>query len=387
MKVALAIERFDPRAGGAERYAWDLSATLLGRGHEVTVLCLRAAGRPAGIQVFSPRLPALLPTAARVYLFARFCGREAARGNFDVVHGLMKSLGSNLFHPHTGSHRASLEASLEAESRGRGKDLRALARRLSLRQRVFLRIEDAQYRMPPPGLFVAVSKMVQKDMVERHGVDPARIRVVYNGVDTERFSPGKTERSRELRKSLAPGTDEVLVLHAAHNPRLKGLGTLLRAVAALPGERRDRVRVCVAGRASPGRWTKLAARLGLGANLCFTGHVEDMEEYYRAADLFVLPTFYDPCSLTVLEAMACGTPVLTSARNGAAELFGDRQKEWVLSDPADAGGLAGLIEPFFDPGVRRTAGAKVRAIAAAYGAETNHRRIIEIYKEVMEGSS
>jgi UDP-glucose:(heptosyl)LPS alpha-1,3-glucosyltransferase len=379
MKVALLIERFDPIAGGAEGYAHHFSAFLAREGHLVDVLCLTADHPPPNVNVRI--LPVLrLPLGLGVLGFARACRKVVAREGYDVVHGLMKCYGMNVFHPHTGSHSASVAASLQA-SRPLSRAFRTLAKTLSIKQAVFRHIENRQYALEPPGLFVAVSARVRDDMVRLHGVAPNRIRTIANGVDLRRFNPKGSQDPAWLRAEWKVENGNLAILFAAHNFRLKGLETLLRALPLLPKESGARARVVVAGRDRPGPFLRLAGRLGIASQVHFAGPLPDMPAAYRAADLFVLPTYYDPCSLTVLEAMATATPVLTSARNGASELF-EHRRDWILPDPADAADLARLMAPFFDDETRSRAGADALAAAAELDEEDAFRKMLDVYREV-----
>ena len=100
------------------------------------------------------------------------------------------------------------------------------------------------------------------------------------------------------------------------NYRLKGLDPLLRGVARMRetpefAERAKAFRLVVVGNPKFGAYEKLAARLGIAEQVRFVGHCREMRNAYFASDFLVHPTFYDPCSLVVLEALACGLPVIT----------------------------------------------------------------------------
>ena len=125
-----------------------------------------------------------------------------------------------------------------------------------------------------------------------------------------------------MRRRLGIDPETVLLLMVATNFQLKGMATLLRTLGRLRG-RRLPVRLLVVGGKRLGPWRRKAARLGLAAAVQFVGPVEDIVPYYAAADVYVHPTIYDTCSLVVLEAAACGLPVVTTRCNGAAELFHD----------------------------------------------------------------
>src|SRR5205823_7588956 len=135
----------------------------------------------------------------------------------------------------------------------------------------------------------------------------------------------------------------------AMNYRLKGLEPLLHALALTPG-----LKLVVAGSPKIDSWRWLARRLGVAERVVFAGPAVDVRRIFFAADLHVHPTFYDPCSSVVLEALACGLPVITSRYNGAAELMHPPREGLVVSDPHDHAALAAALTHLLDP-VRRDA--------------------------------
>jgi len=104
--------------------------------------------------------------------------------------------------------------------------------------------------------------------------------------------------------------------------------------------------------------------------------------YYAAADAFVLPTFYDPCSLSVSEAAACGLPSVTSRFNGAAELLSEGVEGFVLADPADDSELCNRLGSLMDPALRLRMGAAARRLALRYTLERNCDELMAIYDEL-----
>ena len=148
--------------------------------------------------------------------------------------------------------------------------------------------------------------MVKRDIIDYYAYPADRISVVFNSVDLDRFHPRMREVYRaEKRAELGVGEDVILLLFAGNNFRLKGIETLIRALALLTAHFPDLdFRLLVAGRGRPGRYRRLMRKLGIADRVMFTGPLPSMEHYYAAADIYVHPTFYDSCSLTVLEALA-----------------------------------------------------------------------------------
>src|SRR5439155_16485112 len=152
--------------------------------------------------------------------------------------------------------------------------------------------------------------------------------------------------------------DEAVGLFVAMNYRLKGLAPLLRAVALVP---RDRpFTLAVVGHPKFDRYRRLAGRLGVADRVKFLGFRANPKDAYFASDFLVHPTFYDPCSLVVLEALACGLPVVTTRYNGAAELLSPPADGLVIDDPHDAPALGAAITRMLGPAYRTAASQAAR---------------------------
>ena len=186
---------------------------------------------------------------------------------------------------------------------------------------------------------IAVSESTKRDLAQQYGISPARIDVVYNGVDSS-FRPlpaaevaaFKAERGLPERFILFVGTLE---------PR-KNVVRLIEAYARLAEDRPPLMLVGGKG------WLydeifALVEALNLADQVRFVGYVpaQDLPLWYNAADLFVYPSLYEGFGLPPLEAMACGTPVITSTASSLPEVVG---QAGLLVDPTDAEALTAAME-------------------------------------------
>jgi UDP-glucose:(heptosyl)LPS alpha-1,3-glucosyltransferase len=378
MKVLLCIERFDPSYGGAERYAADLARGLAGAGLEVTVAAEAFRDVPEGVRAL-PVEPLRAPKALRSWDFARRCALLSP--SFDVSHALGKVWGTDILHPHGGSHRASLRGLSRSIESAPARWASGLLRAASLRQAAFRRIERELYRPGRARTVLAVSRMVARDLETLHGVPPDSIRVLYNPVDAGRFRPEASCARDRLRSRFGIPPDAVVCLFVANHFRLKGLCPLLRAAARLG---RDAPTILVLGRDGKGPYERMAARLGLQGRVVFAGTSPEPEEFYGASDVFALPTFYDPCSLTALEAMASGLPVVTSRWNGASELIEHDRDGLVLEDPSRDDLLAEFLLGLRDPARRRALGGRAREKILGLTPGAHLRAVMNVYEEVVK---
>ena len=369
-RVALVLDRFGASLGGTERWTADFADALLARGHEVHVVCRGfEGGVPDGVR------PHRLPPVRGKLKLADAAADLVAGLPVDVVHDMGLGWCADVLHLHSGSRTASRVA----QSSPMTAALHAAVGRFLPRHRTFAALDRRRFsRRTPvhrtgPGYrtarrVVAVSRRSAGEVAEYDGVGADRLRVVPNGVDVRRFTPEVAARLRgDARREFGLPQTAPVLLAVAHNHRLKGVPTLLRAAARLAraGGPAGDVRVLIAGGKRLSGTRRLARRLGIADRVTLTGPVDDVRPLYAAADVLVHATRYDPFALVVTEALACGRPVLCGAAAGAAELI-PPGAGGVLDDPADDGRLAGRLDA-----VLRTA-ADPRTVTAARTAAERH---------------
>jgi UDP-glucose:(heptosyl)LPS alpha-1,3-glucosyltransferase len=369
VKIALVLERFDPERGGLEHWTWQYAAHLTRAGHDVHVVAFSLVPElPPGIVTHTAgEIPR--SRIARAQKMAEFL----ATLRFDVIHDMGLGWSADVIHPHGGSTRALWEHNLLRIPKWR--QIRFW------RERRYREMEELEQRQlsNTSAIIVAVSQMVRRHFEELHGVSRERIRVVYNGVDVARFTPANRALHRDETRSALGVTNEVVFLMLAHNLLLKNANAVIRAAARLRGERRP-IRVVIAGGKRPEPFLKLSRRLNLENVVSFLGPVDPIP-FYAAADVFVHPTWYDPCSLVTLEASACGLPVITTRFNGASELMEEGEEGFLLDDPADVAGLAGAMRKTMDATLRERLGEAGRALAERHTFEQQTNEFIQLYRE------
>ena len=228
---------------------------------------------------------------------------------------------------------------------------------------------------------IALSNLVADDFVELNRIRPSQIAVIHNGVDCKRFSPvHRAEHRAPVRRRLGVDEGALLLLLAAHNFRLKGVPELLQVAARLVKSGR-RVHVVIAGGKRLECWRRAATRLGIAHCVSFLGMVADMVPYYAAADAYVHPSYYDPCSLVLLEAAASGLPIVTTRRfNGAVELFREEDEILTVEDPTAADALYERVDAIFDDRLRGKLSVAARRVALRNPIERNVAEIVRLYE-------
>lgn len=344
MKLALVVKRLSTH-GGTERFVSGLAAWLAGRGHQVDAWCVGVDTPVEGVEVRSLGW-AGRGRLGRLVAFDRAARRIPAQ-DYDLVIGFARGGAPELFRAGGGCHEAWMRAGSWTVAD-------------ELERAIDRRVVHSAHRV------VVNSQLAARDLVAHYGVPAHRIRLIRNGVDLARFRP---------RPGAAPLGSVPTVVFVGSGFARKGLETAIRAVARLDG-----VRLLVLGTdPRPGRYRRLAARVGMANRFDLLGRCDRPEEILPGAAALVLPTRYDSFANACLEAMACGVPVVTSQANGAAEVL---PEPWmVVSDPEDADAFAAsLARALREPGL----GSACRDAAEAWPAAQAFERIEELVVEMVQ---
>jgi len=185
----------------------------------------------------------------------------------------------------------------------------------------------------------AISQHSADCLKELYGRDD--VRVIRYGVDTSVFSPGARKARRDSeRSSLEMASGEFCLLLIGNDWKNKGLGALLRAVAECE---EFPLNLLVVGSDDRREYYEAVQKLGIEAKVKILEPSADVMKFYAAADAYVGPSLEDAYGLPILEAMACGLPVIASARAGASEILRDGENGFILQNPEDSDELAGLL--------------------------------------------
>lgn len=380
IRFAIGLRDFSKKKGGAERYLVDLCARMASEGHEVHVYAEHREEEAPGILFHSIKTIPFLKSL-RLLSFAIRATKEIENGNYDITFGVGNTLKADVLQPHGGVHWAWFWRSLRAYDHPLVWVIKFLGRVLSPKQWVQGYIENAPYKKDHPHKIVAISEMVKQDIMRWYRIPEERITVVYNGVDIERFHPRNRQYRGEIRGRHGIGADELVILFVSNNFQMKGLGFLIKTLAKIKEGTSPPFKLLILGRDRQGSYLRLAKEVKIRAEMIFAGSTNEPEKYYGASDFLVHPTFYDACSLTVLEALASGIPVITTRCNGAGGMITQGQEGFVVSDPRDRQTLGQQISFFFNRELREKASIASRRLAEYYSLERNWVEIRNILGE------
>ncbi len=382
MKIAIVRKKYTPY-GGAERSAAALVEGFLDKGHEVHIFAHQwKEGDGQAKRLYFHKVPIIPgPSFLEVLSFAMNSARMLKKGQFDLIHSFERTLYQDIYRAGDGCHKEWL---LRRE-KVIGPFKQALASINPLHFSI-LAIERHIFKEGNYKLIIANSQKGMEEIIRHYNVPPEKIAVVYNGVDLERFHPGNRGLYREeLRRSLGIARDELILLFVGSGFERKGLDFLLRALALVKkGCDQPFKLVVVVGKGREEKYARIARRMGLAQDVIFTGPTERVGEFYASADIFALPTLYDPFSNTCLEAMASGLPLITSRANGAAELLSEGAG-LVVEDPMEWRKIAEALLYLNDPESRQEIGLRARQKAEAFSVQGHVQKTLDLYEKVLFG--
>ncbi|MBL8521564.1 MAG: glycosyltransferase family 4 protein [Betaproteobacteria bacterium] len=359
MKIALARASYNP-FGGAERTIQSVAEAMRAGGDEPTLLTRHwpdNAGHGIAHQVVNPRY---FSKAGREKSFANAVGRIIDARAFDLVQSYERIPGAHVYHAVDGVHAEWLER------RKRGQNLMGrLGVILNPHHRAVLDLERRMYASPTLKAVICISQMVKDDIVRRFGVDAERCEVIHLDIDSEKFHPRvQGEFRAATRSALGIPSSAPVVVFAGSGFVRKGVAAFLQALFLLP----DAHGIVVGHDKALSQFRAMAIALGVGGRAHFTGGVKDVRPYYGAADVFLMPTLYEPFGLVYGEAMACGLPAIVSRDAGAQDWIVEGKNGYVV-DPMDIGAMARAVEAALaNPGMREAARESVLPYTAATAA-------------------
>jgi UDP-glucose:(heptosyl)LPS alpha-1,3-glucosyltransferase len=373
MRLAIVRQRYTPY-GGAERFVEAALEALLERGIAISLYTRQWPS--TRLQLIEPVLcnPFHIGRLWRDRSFARAVCRAVKQKAPELVQSHERLLCCDVYRGGDGVHQVWLEERLRNAS-----IWKRWATRLSPYHRYVVDIEKRLFASPWLRAVICNSKMVREEIQQRFGMPEAKLPVIYNAVDSVAFSPSLREHRAAVRSKLGvPETATVFLLVGSGYAR-KGVAAAIEAMARLP----DNTYLVVVGRDKSRRsYKRLAHARGVANRVALLGAQDDPKPFFGAADVFVLPSLYDPCPNAALEAMACGLPVVTSTKSGAAELVTEFDAGFVCASH-DVDALAGHMQALLDPPTRAAMGARAREAVLPLTPDAMTLQLVLLYRDLL----
>jgi len=349
-KVAIIIERANIALGGAERSVFELTTALSGLGLEVHILAAKGQTETKNIHILCGDRPG---RHVCYFTFAKALRKHLSENQYSLIHSVLPFEFADVYQPRGGTYAESILRNAASYQNKLLESYKRLTAFTNFRRSILLRAERKLSAAPNGPVIAALSEYVAEQFKQHYGTDAQRIVVIPNGVKTDKqINTGQADRLRTqilAELGLKKADNPALFLFAANNFRLKGLAVLIKAMAA--AARYDTERkgyLIVAGNGKKHKYQYIAKKLNLYKKVIFLGYIKHIQNALAISDVAVLPTFYDPSSRYILEALAAGKPVITTRYNGATDLFVNDRHGKVIDAPEDISALAEAIVYFTD---------------------------------------
>lgn len=331
------------KTGGMDRANHALAETLARRGHEVHLAAFRAE------EDLLVRPNVVLHRAAKLagsYLLSGFllaavgkhwASRIARRGGRVIVNGGNCGWSDvNWVH-----HVHAVDAPQPV-----GNYLRRLKIDVAYK---LARAEESRI-VPRAETIITTCRRNRRDIIERLGVDPRRVHVVYYGIDPEHFHPADPQEKTSARRAFGlPARRPLVAFIGEFGDGRKGFDTLFKAWASLCADPNWDADLVTAGTgAQLPAWRAAAAQAGLGSRIHFLGFQKNVPLLLAACDAHVLPSRYEGYSLVTHEALCRGLPAFITASAGIAERYPDNLKDLLIPNPENAEDLARRVRAWRD---------------------------------------
>jgi len=362
------VRRGYSQSGGAEAYLKRVADGIAKAGHDVQLVTTNEWPEDEWPFGSIRRLE-----ATTVIGFADELEQVRPQLQCDVLFSLERVWNCDVYRAGDGVHRAWLGRRRKYEI-----PLKQFVRGASRKHRDLLQLEESLFVKRKARQVIVTSQMVANEIIDLYRYPADKIDLVRNGVPLERFRfpPALCERSRAKLKLKR---DQIALLFAGSGWERKGLLFAIEAMA-LCKNRKMRLLVAGWGDARPYKMTRL--RFWREDPVQFLGEVADLMPVYAAADIFILPTIYDPFSNACLEALASGLPVITTRSNGFSEIIKDGVHGSIVDNPANLVGLRQAIRFWSDSSRRDAVRPANIERASQFDISKNVRQTLEILRRV-----
>jgi len=228
---------------------------------------------------------------------------------------------------------------------------------------------------------IAISNSVKNEVMHFYNIPEEKVHVIHSGVNLDEFTnKNKKKYSEDIRDKYGINQNDLVLLFVGNPFERKGLRYVFEAMAKL---KTKNVKLFILGRDDTEPYMKLAKTLGIEDKIIFAGLLPGVAKYFNIADIFVLPTLYEPFGLVILEAMASGLPVVTSKLAGAAEIIEDGKDGFWIENPKNPSEIAESLNRLIeDDNLRNQMGRKAREKAEKHSWEVVAKQMMNVFELV-----
>lgn len=386
MKIAILIERADPGLGGAERSVRDLAGELNRRGLEATILAATGGCPAEHLTILFPDQKDKRTSLAE---FEAALKGHLQTNSYDLIHSTLPISMADVYQPRGGSYRQTLLQNIQSYPNPVSRAYKRAFHSLNTRRTQYLEAEEALLQTNPHVIVAALSEYVKSHFVKHYSLPEERIAVIPNGVSLPAAIDDASVRAFRIQileaARLPQDQQAILYLFAANNFRLKGLRELILALSRAVKQSSIPLILAAAGSGKPAPYRNLAWMQNVDTHVVFCGPLTEVHTALTACDAAVLPTWYDPSSRFILEALALAKPVITTKLNGAAEMFESGRHGIVIDRPRNIGALADALLRYADPEAIQQASNAIRedTLREKVSIGRHAEQLISLYKRIL----
>lgn len=291
---------------------------------------------------------------------------------FDLVQSHERIAGCDLYRAGDGVHRRWLEQ--------RCRILPGWQQKRLLNDRYHRYVMNAEAEMYASAELRGVicnAAMIKQEIMEDFGIPDEKIRVIYNAIDSQRFLPPEEAQLQALRQQWNIPANATCLVFVGSGFERKGLSAAIQAIA--PG---NQYLLVVGKDKDEKRYQSLARTLHCEDRVRFVGVQQNTLPFYQMADGLLLPTMYDPFPNVILEAMACGLPVITSTHCGGSEFIREGVNGYVC-DALDISALQNAVNALPARALGSNAGVLARERVLECNAERLSAELIDFYQALL----
>lgn len=317
--------------------------------------------------------PVIWGRVSRERDFARAARACWEREHFDIVQSHDRIAGCDIFRAGDGVHRVWLEQRARITTA-----LQRFTTKINPYNRYVLRAEEEMFRSATLKKIICNSEMVKRDIIRYFQVPEEKFAVIYNAIDSQLFQPSNAKTRYAARQSLHIPEKACALIFVGSGFERKGLAAAIKAIA-----HSDRYLIVVGLDKQLHRYQQLANQLHCLNRIRFVGKQHNVITFYHAADALILPTLYDPFPNVILEAMACGLPVITSYNCGGAEFIIDGQEGFVC-DALDINTLQHAVNAIQARTVDTTMSEAARTRIVPYTSQRLATALNMLYQQLLK---
>jgi len=395
VKVCFVSPEYLPLSGGTGAYVYYLANELIKLGNSICVVSGYDAS--ADVQI-SEQLSAFFLKIPKTPIIKSFLFAGSARKKMnkmrdscavDIAHANLPLVPSFAVPANFGK---TLVTTVHSTWKGEAEAIRGEPyTRLNPNEKFmvsfnwFLRIFE-ETMLERANRIIGVSDFTRRELLQYYKVKESKIRVIHNGVDTQKFQPAADKR--KVKEELGLNPEDIAILSVGRLYARKGLFTLIECMPAVVKRFRN-AKFVISGKGQSSEMEKLiahASRLGVRDNIVFTGYFPDkkLPKLYQAADVFAFSTFYENLPFAVLEALSTGLPVVTTNVGGIPEMI-DSGKNGFLVEPFNAQQLADKVLYCLEhPAAAAEIGASARqTILERFDWRLIVQKVLRVYEEAL----